>query len=234
MKYFKNHLTRAVFIVGTVALMTVMIQPAHSKNEMSMSMDMDMADSHSHHGMTMDSNGMVMNENSTNIPLGCEELMESASFHVIADSQAVEKVAGTTFSFFPRIFNVKPCTKITVTFENKDEVRHQWMVHGLPRFMYNGGMFHLEAYGGKTVVGTFIVPFDDKTYLIHCDISQHMQKGMKGMLTVGKGSGVISGIPGSTGYFYTGKTGFVSELGVVVCFVVFVSLLFFALKHRRD
>lgn len=37
---------------------------------------------------------------------------------------------------------------------------------------------------------------DDKTYLVHCDIAQHMEKGMKGQLVVGKGSTTFSSIPG--------------------------------------
>jgi hypothetical protein len=56
-------------------------------------------------------------------------------------------------------------------------------------------MFHLEAMGGKSVSGTFIVPADHKTYLIHCDMAQHMEKGMKGQLKVGKGSGDLWSIP---------------------------------------
>ena len=92
----------------------------------------------------------------------------------------------------------------------------------------------MEAYGGKTVVGTFIVPLDDKTYLVHCDMSQHMQKGMKGMLTVGKGSGVISGIPGKSGYFFTGGKGFVSELGIVISFGIITLLLICIQLYRRN
>lgn len=230
MKYLKWFFNTGIFICVSMALTMAVQQPVYSENHV----NMHMAQGHSHHGMTMDSNGMVMNENSTEIPQGCEGMVESVSFHVVADSQADEKVMGTTFSFFPRIFNVKPCTKITVSFKNKDKVRHQWMVHGLPRFMYSGGMFHLEAYGGKTVVGTFIVPLDDKTYLIHCDIAQHMQKGMKGMLTVGDGSGVISGVPGETGYFFTGHKGFVSWLGVTIGFGITLLSVFLISRRRTS
>jgi hypothetical protein len=70
------------------------------------------------------------------------------------------------------------------------------MIHGLPRYLYPGGMFHLEAAGGHSQTGTFIVPSDNETYLVHCDMSQHMEKGMKAQLKVGKGSGDLWAIPG--------------------------------------
>ena len=69
------------------------------------------------------------------------------------------------------------------------------MIHGLPRYLYPGGMFHLEAAGGETRTGTFIVPSDDRTYLVHCDMPQHMEKGMKAQLVVGRGSGDLWSIP---------------------------------------
>ena len=191
------------------------------------------AKSKGHHGMRMGLNGMVMNENKSEIPRGCAGSVVDKSFHVIADSQSKDKVAGTTFSFYPRVFHVEPCTKITVSFENNDDIRHQWMVHGLPRFMYSGGMFHLEANANRTVTGTFIVPFDAKTYLIHCDISQHMQKGMKGMLIVGAGSGKISGVPGETGYFFTGSEGLLSKYSLFFFAIVVLLLLFFLFKKER-
>jgi len=57
-------------------------------------------------------------------------------------------------------------------------------------------MFHMEAAGGATQTGTFIVPSDDITYLVHCDMTQHMEKGMKAQLVVGRGSGDFWSIPG--------------------------------------
>ena len=73
------------------------------------------------------------------------------------------------------------------------------MVHGLPKYIYDQGMFHLEAAGGSRKSGSIIVPSDNKTYLIHCDIAQHMEKGMKAQLVVGKGSGDLPSIPGISG-----------------------------------
>ena len=99
------------------------------------------------------------------------------------------------------------------------------MIHGLPRYLYPGGMFHLEAAGGHSQTGTFIVPGDDKTYLVHCDMAQHMEKGMKAQLKVGKGSGNLWAIPGvSSGFiqdsYLPEGTGFylmlVSIAGIVI------------------
>ena len=40
------------------------------------------------------------------------------------------------------------------------------------------------------------MPSDDRTYLVHCDLTQHMEKGMKAQLVVGSGSGNLWAIPG--------------------------------------
>jgi hypothetical protein len=87
---------------------------------------------------------------------------------------------------------------VTVTLVNEDQVRHQWMIHGLPRYIYPEGMFHLEVNGVGQKTGTFIVPSAKKTYLVHCDIAQHTEKGMKAQLKVNGGSGDLPSIPGVT------------------------------------
>jgi hypothetical protein len=104
------------------------------------------------------------------------------------------------FAFDTQEFNFKPCTKLTVNFINDDDVRHQWMMHGLPKYLYPKGMFHLEVSGPAKISGTLILPPGDKTYLVHCDIAQHMEKGMKAQLKVGKGDGDLPSIPGVTAY----------------------------------
>ena len=102
------------------------------------------------------------------------------------------------FAFDTQEFNFKPCTKLTVHFVNEDNIRHQWMMHGLPKYLYPKGMFHIEASGPSKISGTLILPPGDKTYLVHCDIAQHMEKGMKAQLKVGKGDGDLPSIPGLT------------------------------------
>jgi len=104
------------------------------------------------------------------------------------------------FAFDVQEYQFEPCTKLTVNFVNDDNVRHQWMMHGLPKYLYPKGMFHMEVTGPGKISGTLIFPPGDKTYLVHCDIAQHMEKGMKGQLKIGKGDGDLPSIPGVTAY----------------------------------
>ena len=160
--------------------------------------------SHQHHAdqqMQFDASGMVMNSNSTELPRGCTAISRDYTFEISAGTKFAARYPGTTYAMSEHEYTVDPCSRVTVTFINTDEVRHQWMVHGLPRYLYPQGMFHLEAAGGATQTGTFIVPSDDRTYLVHCDITQHMEKGMKGQLVVGSGNGDLWAVPGISGAF---------------------------------
>ncbi|NIW24581.1 MAG: copper oxidase [Gammaproteobacteria bacterium] len=144
----------------------------------------------------MQRGGMVMNANENILPRDCDSISTDHAFTVHAGAEYAEAYPGTTFGYDQRELLVEPCSRVTVTFVNDDEVRHQWMVHGLPRYLYPGGMFHLEASGGASQTGSFIVPSDDRTYLVHCDLTQHMEKGMKAQVVVGSGSGDLWAIPG--------------------------------------
>ncbi len=144
----------------------------------------------------MQEGGMVMNANAETPPRDCEQVSTDHAFTVHAGAEYADGYPGTTFGYSQREFVVEPCSRVTVTFVNDDDVRHQWMVHGLPRYLYPGGMFHVEANGGTSQTGSFIVPSDDRTYLVHCDLTQHMEKGMKAQLVVGRGSGDLWAIPG--------------------------------------
>jgi plastocyanin len=145
--------------------------------------------------------GMVMNHNVSTLPRDCAEISAEYEFTVHAGTRFSADFPGTIFGYDTREFAVTPCSRVTVTFVNDDAVRHQWMVHGLPRYLYPAGMFHLEANGGASQTGTFIVPSDARTYLIHCDLTQHMEKGMKAQLVVGRGSGDLWAIPGVSAGF---------------------------------
>jgi plastocyanin len=151
--------------------------------------------------MIMSDAGMVMNQNSERLPQGCDAISRDYSFAIEASTQYAADTPGMIFGMNQHELVVEPCSRITVSFSNRDKVRHQWMVHGLPRYLYPGGMFHIEANGGAAMTGTFIVPPDDKTYLVHCDMSQHMEKGMKGQLVVGEGSGDLWSVKGVSGGF---------------------------------
>lgn len=163
-------------------------------------------DLHHHHHMDhddhiMDHEGtMIMGQNLDKLPSSCQSISEEVEITVRAGRKYSAKFPGTAFAFDQQQWHVKPCAKITWHFINEDSVRHQFMMHGLPKYLYKYGMFHLEVTGPKTVSGTIIVPGSDDTYLVHCDISHHMEKGMKAQLVVGKGGKDIPSIPGLTPY----------------------------------
>jgi len=77
---------------------------------------------------------------------------------------------------------------VSVTLVNEDDVRHQWMVHGLPSATYSMGMFNVEAGLGQTATGTFVTLANDTNLHLHCSLSQHEQKGMHGQVVVGDGT----------------------------------------------
>lgn len=150
-------------------------------------------------GHLMDMSGaMVMGQNTDNLPGGCTSIATSKEITVHAGHKYAEKFPGRMYAFDTQEYQFEPCTKLTVHFINDDNIRHQWMMHGLPKYLYPKGMFHLEVSGPGEVSGTLILPPGDQTYLVHCDIAQHMEKGMKGQLKVGKGSGDLPSIPGVT------------------------------------
>ena len=152
---------------------------------------------HMDHNMQLDETGMVMNENTDQLPRGCPRITGEESITVRAGKEFASQ--GSMFSYDQHEWHFEPCTKLTVTLENTDNVRHQWMLHGLPRYVYPQGMFTIEVAGRGQRTGTFILPAGDKTYLVHCDVSQHMEKGMKAQLKVGRGDGDLPSIPGITG-----------------------------------
>ncbi len=148
--------------------------------------------------MQMDSSGMVMHENKDTLPKDCKEISEDITIKVIAGVKFAEAFPGTVFGFDKHQWEAKPCSRITIEFSNDDDIRHQWMIHGLPQYLYPQGMFHIEVNGQGKKSGTFIVPSHSFNYLVHCDIAQHMEKGMKAQLKVGKGGkkGDLPSIPG--------------------------------------
>lgn len=149
-------------------------------------------------GHRMDMTAMVMNDNPDVLPADCESVSEDVAITVHAGTDHALYRNGKLFGYDNHEWRVRPCARVTVTFINEDDVRHQWMLHGLPRYIYPRGMFHLELNGAGTVQSSFIVPGDERTYLVHCDIAQHTEKGMKAQLVVGAGSGDLPNVPGVT------------------------------------
>lgn len=162
-------------------------------------------DHHHHHddGHIMDhEGGMIMGQNFDELPSSCDSISEEIEITVRAGRKYAKKFPGTAFAFDNQEWKIKPCAKVTWHFVNEDDVRHQFMMHGLPRYLYNLGMFHLESTGPRTISGTMIFPASDETYLVHCDISQHMEKGMKAQVVVGNGGEDLTSIPGLTPYAF--------------------------------
>jgi len=151
---------------------------------------------HDGHGMNMDAGGMVMNENTDQLPKDCAQLAGDVKITVHAGRKYAARHRGIMYAYDQHVWSVPPCSRVTVTLVNEDRVRHQWMLHGLPRYLYPEGMFHLEVSGAGERSGTFIVPSAPKTYLVHCDVPQHAEKGMKGELKVAGGDGDLPSIPG--------------------------------------
>lgn len=162
--------------------------PSHSEHQM-----------HAHHAMRLDASGMVMNENTDELPRGCPRIAGEHHIRVSAGREFARGFTGTMFTYDQREWTVEPCTRLTVSLINTDEVRHQWMLHGLPRYLYDQGMFTLEVAAKGQKTASFIVPPGSKTYLVHCDVPHHMEKGMKAQLKVGGGDGDLPSIPGISG-----------------------------------
>jgi len=189
------------------------------------------------HAMSVDMAGMSMNHNDTVLPDDCAEIKRDYAFEIHAGTRFAENRPGLTFGYDTSELAVEPCSRVTIHFFNHDEVRHQWMLHGLPRYLYPGGMFHLEAAGGESRSASFIVPSDDKTYLVHCDISQHMEKGMKAQLKVGAGSGDLWSVPDVSApfrrasYLPAGSPARLSLLSLLS--LVFMTVIAWRLRGRR-
>jgi len=188
-------------MVGTLFFFLAMglILPEHAMAQASVG---DAATHHmheEHQNMRMDMEGMVMNENLDRLPQDCVAIAREQEIVVRVAKKYAHQFKGTMFTYDQREWHVEPCTRVTVTLINEDNVRHQWMIHGLPRYLYPEGMFHLEVNGLGRKTGTFIVSSAKKTYLVHCDVAQHMEKGMKAQLKVGGGDGDLPSIPGITG-----------------------------------
>lgn len=157
-------------------------------------------ETHDHHAMRMTASGFVMNENTDTLPKGCGTVAEDLQFTIRAGIRYA-KEPGSIYGLSQAELIAPGCSRIRVTFINEDKIRHQWMVHGLPKYLYPAGMFHIEANGESTQEGSFIVPPEPRTYLIHCDIAQHMEKGMRGQLLVASGSGNLWAVAGISDSF---------------------------------
>jgi len=149
-----------------------------------------------HDGMIMDDKGMIMNANTDKLPKDCQKISGDVDITIHAGQKHALKFNGKMFAFDQQEWNVNPCSRVNITFINDDNIRHQFMIHGLPGYLYPQGMFHLELYGAGKLKASLIMPGQKKTYLVHCELAQHMEKGMKAQLKVDGGDGDLPSIPG--------------------------------------
>ncbi len=147
-------------------------------------------------GMMMGEKGMIMNANRDNLPKDCAKISGDVNITIHAGQKYALKFPGKMFAFDNQEWDVAPCSRINITFINDDQIRHQLMIHGLPGYLYPQGMFHLELYGQGELKASLIVPSQKKTYLVHCELAQHMEKGMKAQLKVDGGDADLPSIPG--------------------------------------
>lgn len=157
-------------------------------------------DMRSGEGIVRTSNSMVVNENIDRLPVGCEAVSGEEHVTITGGIENAKDFPGTVFTYDTHEIDVAPCTRLTITFVNKDHVRHQLMVHDLPRDTYTMGMFNIEVTGPGEATGTFITPADRSTLLFHCGVPGHEEKGMAGQVKVGGGTGDLPNIPGITRY----------------------------------
>ncbi|WP_411726832.1 copper oxidase [Methyloglobulus sp.] len=151
-----------------------------------------------HDNMLMDEKGMIMNANTDRLPKDCQKISGDVNITIRAGHKYAQKFNGKMYAFDNQEWDVAPCTRINITFINDDQIRHQLMIHGLPGYLYPQGMFHLELYGEGELKASLIMPAQKKTYLVHCELPQHMEKGMKAQLKVDGGDGDLPSIPGLT------------------------------------
>ena len=199
---------RGLFLIIVVFLMVGTVS-AKEKQQQNMLMDHGGG-----HLMDM-GGGMVMGQNTDRIPDGCDGIAATKKITVHGGHKYAKKFPGRIYAFDVQEYQFEPCTKLTVTFVNDDNIRHQWMMHGLPKYIYPKGMFHLEVTGPGEITGTLILPPGEKTYLVHCDLAQHMEKGMKAQLKTGDGSGDLPSIPGVTPFVIQDDYSVTAKVNVV-------------------
>jgi plastocyanin len=191
--------------------------------------------------MSMDENGMIMNANHDKLPADCKQVSEDVNVTIRAGHKHALKFPGKMFAFDRQQIDVKPCARLNITFINDDQTRHQLMIHGLPGYIYPQGMFHLELNGEGQLQASLIVPGNKKTYLMHCEIAQHMEKGMKAQIKVGGGDADLPSIPGITEpvradlypvAFNKGTWLILAFCSVVGCFLPFFIFKFYNAKKK--
>jgi hypothetical protein len=132
-------------------------------------------------------NGSTVNANGSVLPPGCEAIRGERQLTVDAGREYAAD--GDAFGYDLDSVTAPPCTRLVVTLTNHDDVRHQWVVDGLPTAAYPGGYVAIEVADRGSVTAAFVTPGQPGTYEGLSTLPQHEQHGMRLPLVVtGDGS----------------------------------------------
>jgi len=127
-------------------------------------------------------NGSVVNANPDSLPPGCEAVRGERRLTVDAGREYAAD--GDAFGYDLDSVTAPACTRLVVTLVNHDDVRHQWVVDGLPTDTYPGGYVAIEAADRGSVTAAFVTPSEPGTYEGLSTLPQHEQNGMRLPLVV--------------------------------------------------
>lgn len=176
---------------------------------------------------TLVENGSVVNANANTAPAGCSEIRGER--HITIEAGEEFAGPGEAFGYDLDRISAPPCTRLVVTVVNHDDVRHQWMVHGLPTETYPWGMFTVEVADQGRVTGSFVTPAQPGEYTGHCSLPQHAQKGMRLPLVITGdiGNGSTSTTVTDAGESSSSIPGF----GVTIALVAAVAAVLLAVRR---
>lgn len=127
-------------------------------------------------------NGSTVNANGTVLPPGCAAIQGERRLTVDAGREYAGD--GDAFGYDLDSVTAPACTRLVVTLVNHDDVRHQWVVDGLPTDAYPGGYLAIEVADRGSVTAAFVTPADPGTYEGLSTLPQHEQNGMRLPLVV--------------------------------------------------
>jgi hypothetical protein len=127
-------------------------------------------------------NGSTVNANTDSLPPGCDAVRGER--HLTVDAGREYADAGDAYGYDLDSVTVPACTRLVVTLVNHDDVRHQWVVDGLPTATYPGGYAGIEVAERGSVTAAIVTPSQPGTYEGLSTLPQHEQNGMRLPLVV--------------------------------------------------
>ena len=131
---------------------------------------------------TLVENGSVVNANPDALPPGCDAVDGERRLTVDAGREYAD--TGDAFGYDLDTVTAPACTRLVVTLVNHDDVRHQWVVDGLPAETYPGGFVAIEVADRGSVTASLVTPSQPGTYEGLSTLPQHEQHGMRLPLVV--------------------------------------------------